>query len=1078
MQKVDAIVPKGINKIQASIKTLPNSMVVGSLGSTRETSLKPLVFRTHKTLIRVGVAGEGTVEFFVGSQRHVLVLTDTIKYYEFNQSNPGDNCYFEYADGFYELDLSNNQIAGISINTEMPIRKLVVYSNCIRSLDCSRLKQLKYLHMHDNPMCDDDTYRDALNQCINSLPDRTDSSIGSITLYPWYGLETLICEQNNKYYKYPIDDWEDSDGSSRKAYNLLGTGNNLIDRDGRIILNSHATQINYSGDRLTLTSTVSDKTWSSIQYAIPNHSALVDKEITLSGSFYGTANNKVGCSLYWSKQLQTGEIFVRNWVSDKPTTFTLTKPDDADVLIVVFYLNKDGDLKVGDSAVFDNIQLVCEGSLSYQIKPNTLYGLVKNNQITYYVGSADGLVEHVAMNRHHTIRKQLENQTIFKNWMFGSAIQYHDEYKYCHYYFRDVGAQDVWETAEKGFGIRIGSMDQYPGKALGWSDMNVIANVDFTGGNIVPYYVADRKIDRDHGDGILSQIVGRGMDNSYGICPNASVFLVDTTGYTKTNLGMAVAWQKGIEKITRNCTSYTSSTITGYTGSEEADTIYHWAVTRRILGEFGRNNIITCSAGNNGDGLPWTNEQNGQKAIAYGDFGTQENVLSIENHSSTFFVGALSPSRQPSTFSNNTTATDYTIPTIGKVQYTPTEDYLSGYGEQILGYNNIIEGMSCAQGTSMSSPNCNATLVLMRVIYSKINPRCVSFGKGSEFMDYVKTHWIDPIENEMDFAVGIGIPVFNAETRNKVKLLEENCGLLSQNNLIIGKSTKVIDMPIKDQKSGVTFQKNFKHLAQIGPNEMVPIRPGKIEINAYSNSSLLNPVDLKQNYYSHKLNFNIAPSDAKFSLVQDGVVDSQLLNNEYIISTEQADEYTVSFVLELSGDRLFEPQEVGRYTGNIDLIHFFEENQKKAALSVCNITCNAYRDEQNRLLSNLVFKYWDESSKNDNKYTTNMLFAQTPYDYPSISARLATQDALQAQENDNVVITLVSKNKLFYYYYNGNLMNVVCQGIYNTHLLQNCKILIKPLKHNSQSDVVFYNRALSHEEVANNTISLLEREER
>jgi hypothetical protein len=76
----------------------------------------------------------------------------------------------------------------------------------------------------------------------------------------------------------------------------------------------------------------------------------------------------------------------------------------------------------------------------------------------------------------------------------------------------------------------------------------------------------------------------------------------------------------------------------------------------------------------------------------------------------------------------------------------------------------------------MSSPNCNGTLALMRIIYSKIDPSCVSFGKNSEFMDYVLTHWLDPIEGEMDFSVGIGIPVFLAKPASRYVAINSGDG--------------------------------------------------------------------------------------------------------------------------------------------------------------------------------------------------------------------------------------------------------------------------------------------------------------
>ncbi len=50
--------------------------------------------------------------------------------------------------------------------------------------------------------------------------------------------------------------------------------------------------------------------------------------------------------------------------------------------------------------------------------------------------------------------------SIFKNWVFGSAIQYNEEaWKYCDLPFRNAHIADVWETAEKGEGVGITSED-------------------------------------------------------------------------------------------------------------------------------------------------------------------------------------------------------------------------------------------------------------------------------------------------------------------------------------------------------------------------------------------------------------------------------------------------------------------------------------------------------------------------------------------------------------------------------------------------------------------------------------------
>ena len=74
------------------------------------------------------------------------------------------------------------------------------------------------MHFHNNPICDEEEYKEELVKCINSLPDRSHNTIGSILLYPWYGLETLICKDDSgAWKKYPIEQWTDADGKTKKS---------------------------------------------------------------------------------------------------------------------------------------------------------------------------------------------------------------------------------------------------------------------------------------------------------------------------------------------------------------------------------------------------------------------------------------------------------------------------------------------------------------------------------------------------------------------------------------------------------------------------------------------------------------------------------------------------------------------------------------------------------------------------------------------------------------------------------------------------------------------------------------------
>ena len=102
--------------------------------------------------------------------------------------------------------------------------KLILFNNNIPRLDLSNCKNLRYLHFFNNPICDNEEYKQNLIDTINQLPDRSNQALGSIILYPWYGLEVLFCscgqdENNNTIYKkYPVEKWTDTENVEHDTY--------------------------------------------------------------------------------------------------------------------------------------------------------------------------------------------------------------------------------------------------------------------------------------------------------------------------------------------------------------------------------------------------------------------------------------------------------------------------------------------------------------------------------------------------------------------------------------------------------------------------------------------------------------------------------------------------------------------------------------------------------------------------------------------------------------------------------------------------------------------------------------------
>ena len=75
-------------------------------------------------------------------------------------------------------DLSGSEITKIKpLTTLSGVNKLLLYNNKITELDLSAYTGLQYIHIQDNPICDD---ADAFARMIQTLPDRNNKALGSI----------------------------------------------------------------------------------------------------------------------------------------------------------------------------------------------------------------------------------------------------------------------------------------------------------------------------------------------------------------------------------------------------------------------------------------------------------------------------------------------------------------------------------------------------------------------------------------------------------------------------------------------------------------------------------------------------------------------------------------------------------------------------------------------------------------------------------------------------------------------------------------------------------------------------------
>lgn len=899
---------------------------------------KALTFTSDSRFISIRVKGKGTITITDGNyQKMEFELTPgEVNEYNYTYGTVKKRTFrVEGTLNVSELDLHGNGITNFHLGSENKLKKLVLYDNKITSLNTTNLKNLQFLHIHNNPICDDVKYITKLRQAITSLPNRTGRAMGSIVFYPWYGLETLIFDEVGTYTKYP----------------------------------SH-------------------------------------KEYTLT-----------------------------------------------------------------------------EG---------TLYGIVdqETKNISYCTYTNGEMIAHEAMNRHHQLRKEFETSykggCLKKNWLFGSAIQYHDDYRLCYHYFRDTHVQDMWETAEKGFGMCIGSIDQFAGLCVGWDNMNVLRHLDMDGKDIQSYTPDFKNWSQftsgnwSHGDFIWSQLFGRGDGIVYGLCPNASSFAVDGT-YNNGTSGLPYAkWPDRIKDITDNCTSYTSSyNVSG--GKDDAN----WQRTRYYLGIFGKDNIITSSGGNNNDGVPWTYEQQTSKAVAYGNYGTEENMASTENHSNTFYVASLNPLRQQSGFSNS--SVDANVANFGG--FRAEDDYLSSYGDMIPGCRNYLGARGIAQGTSMASPNCNGTLALFRVIYQKMSPNCKSFGKGSEFMNYVKTHWLDHNPFNMAFAVGMGFPDILAEPKPMWTPHNNQGNITMDLGAKVGEELRMMHVEFCDNKDtckpGFTADLDMYQFAQVSPTEIIPIRPGTGAITLYSQGTTTN-YPLNRNYLTWSVSHPIE-SNGEFTIIPSQVGSTTAHSQHDCPYTEAIEtdtpvviaggseedlnstDFTVQFAMQFSPENLFPelPNTPGTYetsTLHIALWNIDEVNYQE--LCVVNLDVTVAEDGTKTI--NFV---------NSGGNGSQSKFYQLSYpnqDFPQ--GNLWGNKRLRIQNGDIGIVTITFKDGWITYYYNGTIIGCSYQCDKMSKLKDLC-VISKPLVNDSCGDVVFYNRVLTHKEIVNNTIAMIQREE-
>lgn len=433
---------------------------------------------------------------------------------------------------------------------------------------------------------------------------------------------------------------------------------------------------------------------------------------------------------------------------------------------------------------------------------------------------------------------------------------------------------------------------------------------------------------------------------------------------------------------------------------------------------FATVNPLFASISNDGDGLEWTEEE---RILMDTDAYFGENV---------FLVGSINEDDTFSPFSNSS----YPTSANSKTSFTH-EDIFAQYGSNIMAVTNAFGGMIySACGTSCSSPICAAIVALMKNVYIKLYGEKKPYGKNSDFMRFVKIH-SNPIYHVMNRAVGNGKPdlmYFNPLLANGTTVNVENVEI-AEVNAIHGRGVDIspIVTPSNADNLAVTYDYDMSKFAIMG-SVLHPLieQADTISITAYSNMNedkvatfnVNVPTTSTKTYETYKKRISLEdaamPNSTKFTL-------QARINFPNIDSAKEENIFT------------FEHDDILVYLRNS-----FGKTMPTQKM---------------RIMA-------EESVSNTDK--TNLV----------MDDRLIGGTRMENLEGEVCVITLAVDDKNYSFYINGNLLR---SGTLVTDVPL-CGLTVNEsyLPNGSAEDIRIYEGLLSHEEVIQNTIALLNGNER
>lgn len=369
----------------------------------------------------------------------------------------------------------------------------------------------------------------------------------------------------------------------------------------------------------------------------------------------------------------------------------------------------------------------------------------------------------------------------------------------------------------------------------------------------------------------------------------------------------------------------------------------------------------------------------------------------------------------------------------------------------------------------MSCPNCGGTFVLMRKIYSKLYPEETNYGKHSPFMEYVKTHWMDPLDNCTSFSVGMGLPYFLATPRVDYEATNKMDGSIVINNLEIGKPFDIAAYSVEGTKTGCAYDFNHNYLAQIGENTFVPLKDFEIEpmeFLGYTKNFLKNPTtEQKSKNYNQMLISLGKPLYSQYNIIsEDNVNITKASEFEYglekhdgeyfVFADKDLKNFTLQFVVSM-GD-IIEAAPVEEVQGDVTTYSVGDQKiglinipESKEYLYFCVGGLKATS------LDNVFVQYGPGT-----KQTTSFRVMSNPLPRRLQVSIGGTSNIIHLTETDVAVITLSLSGTRLLGYYNGNLIfSLPLEGV--SFSLGDLAIKTNMVKDASADNILAYNKVLS-----------------